>query len=781
MSAVSSTPEVPTIIRETLDRLRKMIHRYVLMQAAVLIAICGVSVFWVTGFIDYFPVLMGSSESPQWARLIMLLGLGGSMAFIGYQIGLRKWTVHWRDSSLALLLERKFPQFRHSLITTVQAGHAQSVETPIELPRDPHLLRATQQEAIETIEQVDLDSVMRWQPLQWQAGILGGLLAVSLLLALWQPTWTLHWSKRLFGLSNLAWPRMSRLAIEGIEIDIPRFNGETETTRYLRPFVNSSVTIPRGQSGRLFAMADLTAKHVPDVCMLTYRSADGRQGRASLRRLSVQGSTQLPFILEGPPMESIDQPLSLSLQGGDVRIAGLRLEVIDAPQLNDLQLEVRYPAYLRRRTSSMWLDETVGYRTGLRLPQGTDLVLMGKTNLLIDRCECRVTRQARDGLNISEILVAQGNQDSFRLPIGMMDSNLLLEFRVWESSGHCATRVQQYVLGVLSDEVPNVDLVLAGIGSAITDQANLPIEAKVKDDHDVAEAKLELFVNEDRPVSIPVKVANDGNIRQSIDLRQLRDSDQMKTTAGQTLSLTMIAKDFYDLGPTVRLGRASPIQLAIVTPNQLLVLLERRELAMRSRMELIISELNQLQELLLKVKQSNVDDETKPKTLTNEGPSDPAFDKLTRDKLQLLRGQQATSQMEKSDGELAGIEAEIGQIRLELINNRIDSQDRQERLENRVRIPIQKTRSGSMLETVKGLRSLERDLANGPVPEQKVSLPIETLSQTLIALEAILNDMVDIQDYNELLDMVRTMIEDQNKIIDKTKTEQKKRVLDMFK
>ena len=90
MSAVSSTPEVPTIIRETLDRLRKMIHRYVLMQAAVLIAICGVSVFWVTGFIDYFPVLMGSSESPQWARLIMLLGLGGSMAFIGYQIGLRE-------------------------------------------------------------------------------------------------------------------------------------------------------------------------------------------------------------------------------------------------------------------------------------------------------------------------------------------------------------------------------------------------------------------------------------------------------------------------------------------------------------------------------------------------------------------------------------------------------------------------------------------------------------------------------------------------------------------
>jgi hypothetical protein len=41
--------------------------------------------------------------------------------------------------------------------------------------------------------------------------------------------------------------------------------------------------------------------------------------------------------------------------------------------------------------------------------------------------------------------------------------------------------------------------------------------------------------------------------------------------------------------------------------------------------------------------------------------------------------------------------------------------------------------------------------------------------------------MVDIQDFNEVVDMVRSMIDEQGKIIDRTKTEQKKRVLDMFK
>lgn len=122
MSSIYSNPELPGVVRETLDRLRKMISRYVLMQAICLTAILGLSVFWLTGFIDYFPVLMGASESPKWARMVMLIAMFGSMALILYRVGLNKWIVHWRDSSLALLLERKFPHFRHSLITTVQAS-----------------------------------------------------------------------------------------------------------------------------------------------------------------------------------------------------------------------------------------------------------------------------------------------------------------------------------------------------------------------------------------------------------------------------------------------------------------------------------------------------------------------------------------------------------------------------------------------------------------------------------------------------------------------------------
>jgi hypothetical protein len=203
---------------------------------------------------------------------------------------------------------------------------------------------------------------------------------------------------------------------------------------------------------------------------------------------------------------------------------------------------------------------------------------------------------------------------------------------------------------------------------------------------------------------------------------------------------------------------------------------------MRCRMELIVSELNQLRELLVKVRQSNQPDPGKESSgVDPNNPTDPSADTLGLDKLQTLRAQQSTTQLEKSDGELLGVEVEIGQIRQELVNNRIDSQDRQERLENRVRIPIQNVRQRSMSQTMTRLRDLEKKLANGRVDDSEISLTLDSLAETLTALEAILKDMVDIQDFNEVVDMVRSMIDEQGKIIDRTKTEQKKRVLDMFK
>jgi phosphotransferase system IIB component len=78
------------------------------------------------------------------------------------------------------------------------------------------------------------------------------------------------------------------------------------------------------------------------------------------------------------------------------------------------------------------------------------------------------------------------------------------------------------------------------------------------------------------------------------------------------------------------------------------------------------------------------------------------------------------------------------------------------------------------------MTQMELDFTNQKVTSETTPIAIQSLRECITSLEAILNDMADIQDFNELVDMVRGMIDDQGKIIDQTKQEQKKKVLDLF-
>jgi hypothetical protein len=64
---------------------------------------------------------------------------------------------------------------------------------------------------------------------------------------------------------------------------------------------------------------------------------------------------------------------------------------------------------------------------------------------------------------------------------------------------------------------------------------------------------------------------------------------------------------------------------------------------------------------------------------------------------------------------------------------------------------------------------------------QKVDRLIAQNVEIIAALTSILNDMIDIQDFNEVIDMVREMLEDQNQVLEQTKAEQKKRLLEALK
>lgn len=750
-------------------------------------------------------------------RIVMLGIMIGAVVVILYRYLWQLWRVRWTDSTLALLIENQYADFKSSLITTVQAASPaaslrsldQDSGQPSERIADDHpqrasLLELARGQALDLLESVDVNRVVRVQPLQFRLSVLGLILAFSCVIALGQPTWTSHWSSRLFWLSDLPWPRYTELGLEGVELDVPTFTGLSQRERYTIPFKEGLAMVPKGQACQLKSWASLKGKVVPDVCTVYYQDAAGNRGRANMRRLAAS-STQQPFVLDGPPLESVTDQLWFSVAGGDARISNLQLKSVDAPQVTKIMLNVEYPEYLQRSTQTTWGKESIAYRTGSRLPQGTKLEIAIEANKSVSRCDYVFFRSGEasepTGTVVQSISMAPTTTPT-RIDAGRLDSNLMLEIRLWDENGICATRVQQFVVSAIPDAVPQVDLILDGIGSSITENAILPIIGKIQDDYEVKQAWLETVIDENPLAKSPQTLQNDGKIQSQLDLKEQRDQGKLAAKVGSTLGLSLVAEDYASQENEPHVGRSNPIQLGIVTPDQLLVMLDRRELAMRGRLEQIISELNQMRDLMLNIKKSasvSVKDQAtstpeSPEERTAEEPtaSEDEMDSTRLARMQMLRAQQVSAQLMKSEGELRGVEKELHQINRELINNRIDSSDRRTRLEDKVRTPMLVVLDQRWPVLAKEVLSLEKSLtrqeplaSEGTKSLDDLSMlldgTIEKSNEIIVSLNAILTDMIDIQDFNELVDLVRGMLDDQSKVIDRTKQEKKKQDLDLLK
>lgn len=804
-SKPKSAYSIPQSIGQKLVDLRGLISRFVVSQSLIILAIWVVTAFWTFGLLDYLPAKLGSAESPQAVRVVMLFLLITVSLYLLFRFLWQRWRVRWSDSSLALLIENKHPEFQSSLVTTVQAARpTPMVNTAIEEhPLRSGLLELARDRASELIESVDVNRLVRFRPLQMQLVVLGVLLGSSCIVALVQPAWTFHWAKRFFALSDVPWPRSTELGVDGIEMDVPTFTGRNTRQRYLVPFFDGIASVPKGQACQLKTWAKLTGKIVPEVCTVYYRDSAGNRGRANMRRVTADKQQQ-SFVLDGPPLESVNDSLWLSITGGDARISNLQLTSVDAPLVTQLQINVTYPEYLQFSTKTNWGNETIPYRTGMRLPQGSTLELLLQTNKSVSRCDYMIVRAGDISEKSSlpeQTMTISEKQSKFQLPLGSLDGNLFIELRLWGSDGICSSRVQQFVVSAINDQPPQVDLVLQGIGTSITENAILPLSGKIKDDYDVKDAWIETVLDENPLLKTPLSVQSDGKTASLLDLKAMRDGGQLVAKVGSTLGLTLAAEDYLNLRNEPHVGRASLIQLAVVTPDQLLIMLERRELAMRARLEQIIGELSQMRNLLVNMQRASKDslptaDTAKDTTGDTKGERSNDVDAgeiieaeentpARRERMQMLRSQQAESQMTKSEGELRGVEREIHQINQELINNRIDSIDRRTRLEDKIRKPLLEVLDQSWGPMASDIRSIEKSYSRSAKSEVNVSelLPSSIIksNQIIAALTTILNDMIDIQDFNEVIDMVRGMIDDQSKVLEKTKQEQKKQLLDLLK
>lgn len=787
MPASENSPLDPKL-RRLLRDLRRRIRRYIAIDSLLAALAVVLVLFWFGLLVDLVPVKLGGTEMPRSARLVLLVVGLGLLLYVGVRLFFGRLTRPLPEESLALLLERQHPALGGRLITSVQLRRPRQTADAY----SPALLDRVHREAVAQADQVDPGRVFRWSPVWSKAAVVVPLIFAAVALAVLSPATFAQASSRLLLLTDQPWPRKADLQMVGVEVPLvsptdDRTGSNTEAVRLI-PFEDKTIRVARGGAATLRVEARAKGAIVPEVCTVYYRTAAGMRGQVNMRRVGRVRNGFQSFALDGPPLAGIAEDVTLSVRGLDDRLDNYRIEAVDAPSVITVEVEARYPDYLREERQGQAADLVRTYQPGLRVREGTTVQMVGQTSTRIARVEAAVS-SGDEPAEIVRVDVAPDGA-SFTLRMADIRKPTTVVLVPIDQNGISAPSPYRYFLGVIADSPPEVEIRMRGIGNVVTPQARLPIEGTATDDYGLDTVRIHVApAGEDRgePTTRDVGPDRDGNFATVMDLRDLATEGPLAVPEpGGNMNVYGEASDAYDLGDP-HVTRTDLISLGVVTPEDLLASLERRELALRTRLEQTISETQALRDALDLLRREGWQAAGGSRTsgvavrlLQNDENAANAADAVDRsDQLLRLRIQQAALQANKTSQELSGIAANVDDILLEMINNRVDSVDRSERIAQGVRDPLMRIVDDpldQLQNEIDGLLTFVDDPSRGPAATAGA---VQTAEEVLLQLAAVLESMLDLESYNEILDLVRGLIDNQEELIEATEEEQTRKLFDL--
>lgn len=825
-------PALDPQLRKLLTSLRGRVRRYIVADSLLALVAFIFAAFWIGLAIDFIPVRLGGTEMPRSARTVLLAAVGIALIVMIWRLLVGRLQRPLPDDSLALLVERHHPEIGGRLVTAVQLEQGGRMGDA----HAPALLRRVHAEAAAAVGGVDSNRIFRWQPLIRKIWLVVPMVVATIAFAVVSPSAFGRAAGRLLLITDTPWPRQAALEMVGVELPIVGADEASAGPPRVVAFEDGVVRLPRGSSGTLRVLARAEGAVVPEVCTVYFNTDGGIRGQANMRRVGRVTDGYQAFLLDGPPLAGLTESVSITVRGLDARLDNYRIEAVEPPALNRLQVVTTDPSYLRPiGQDGAATTRSVDYQAGLRVREGARAELRAKSSVPLGRVDARMLVGNSDAQTPPIKLSADGTEFSLVLEDMRQPATIIVVPE--DRDGISAQVPYRYFLGVVTDEKPEIELRLKGIGTAVTRNARLPIYGTAKDDYEIDQSFATLSVldkndavaatdeegepvappsgdqNVRRSVNLPIRGDRDGKFELTIDLRDLAEDKKSGLTIpepGGAINVIGEASDRYDLDGRVHRATSQLYKLDIVTPENLLALLERRELALRSRLEQTIEETRQLRDSLgglkpdlddLAATNANAVQVPQPDGSAGEGPA--SEDTETGEgenetdrqrQIVRLRTQQIGLQAAKTGEELQGIATSLDDLLEEMANNRVDSIDRSERIGGGVRDPLRAIVAGDLTLLRSQISGIEKRIAGGDAkladaggPQTggtavtvDVAVAVETSERVLLQLTAVLEKMLDLESFNEILDMVRELIDSQEGLIEKTKKEQKTRVLDLF-
>lgn len=737
------TTRRPPVPRPTLAALlaglRRRIRRYVgLAGAAHLVAALG-AFFWLSLAADRF------LEPPAGVRAGLLLAAGAALVVLAVRRIVAPLVIPLRNSSLALLLERRFPQFQDRLLTVVELSGRQ---VPAE-EAHPELLARTEKQAEAAAATIDLRQVFRPRPLRQSVAMAAAaVLSVAALGVVWPQA--LHiWGRRVLLLSDESWPRRTRLVVPGFEHG-PR-------------------KVARGSDCDISVLAD-TSGEIPDVVEVRYRTAAGLRDRKPMDRKGQADPQRDAYQEFTYRFRGVLAPVVFDVFGGDDVVRNLRIEVVDNPAIVEMWLDLEFPAYMART------PRTVRAAGLMQFPQGTRIRVRGRANkpLVHLAVQSDLQEHSRPAQTVGP---EASDPTHFQLRLPPLTGSSTLLFTLYDADGIQSREPVRLALSATEDRPPEFSVRLEGIGSAITPQAMLPAKGRVSDDYGLAHVWFEYEVDGGKPARQPI--AQFEQPAAEMEIAHTLDVGPLGLRPGQKFQFSLKADDRYDLGPSPNTGQSERWVLPVVTAEQLRTMLEGRELVLRQRFESVLEDVMATRDLV-----ARIDFAARPSR--SAGPAEPGDDTASGDRSperllaqRLFRVQSAQQNGRKAQSEISGIARAFFDIRAELINNRMDTAELQERLEAGIAIPLARIADQMFPELDRRLQDLEAALSNSQAGAQARDSALGQLDAILAAMRAVLSRMLELEDFNEVVQLLREIIASQDKVRELTRQRHRSRILDL--
>ena len=760
-------PRFPVIIRRKLDRLNRSIRFYATLDGIAVWLGTLILLFILDFALDRF------FEFSLVARAILLPILVVTIAYVfGKRIFFRCFASIRRDQ-LATALEHYVPQLNEALVTAVEWQDNNEV--------NPELLQHTIDEAVAALRGVNVHQF-------FCTGRLYLRFAISLLCAtavtagcMYHSETVSLWFSRNILLAQLEYPRRSELFVDG--------------------FQDGRVRIGRGDSFTLSIRANTEKPSVPQTVRVRMGTSDVGYRTLNIDQFRIETREGTRWRVFATTFPEMLETVHLQIRGADSTLDNLFIEVVPTPTLTEMVLNQKFPDYMQRP------ERTVALTGRTMIPDGTAITITAKST--------KPLQSATAMINQEGIPLTVDANDSITLTLPAMREETTIDFRLTDIDSLTNRHPIRAELGIIKDQPPVITARLEGIGPVITPEAVMPIIGEITDDnglktavsrYNIEPAALEEMPREPTEGTVPISGITSGQTL--FALSQSFAASPLSLQPDDKLAFHVEASDLFDLDTALgQIGVGPRWLLEIVTPEKLKNLLENREITLRQRFEVVIGEVERTKNILndfsLEPTETQVQEAMALTWELIENESDENREMRQREWearkqkiLDTISGEQSDlgkyhvarmlRDTSKEVYDLMSIVEGFRTIRAEMINNRIFTEDERKRIDHEIVQPMQELMGMDFFGIDESLDELnqmllEREEPKRPAAQEERQKILFLFDNVLLKMTAIRDKMASMESFHEVIELLRSIIKQQQRLRNETMEEQNKRLRDLLK